>query len=125
VPILNGDILSRSVWHGVGGIVEQHVDPPESLAHSGEQPCDSVGIGDIRRQWNRSLGGSASEPGGLLQRGIPAAGKHHRPTVIEERERAGAANAATSAGDDGNLVSHACDSCEASALMMTEGRSRG
>jgi hypothetical protein len=88
-PLLGRDGLERSARAEHARVVEQEVDPPETLVHVREEHVDVGGVGDVERRHDCRLAAG----GGLLQRRTPAAGQHDLPAVIQQRLGGRAADA--------------------------------
>jgi hypothetical protein len=53
-PIRIGQIFKGHTWHIGAGIIEQHIQPPETLLHGGEKRIHRGRVGHIGRHRQRA-----------------------------------------------------------------------
>jgi hypothetical protein len=102
--LLERELVER---HGRGagaGVVEQHVEPTEGFDGLVEQGFDRCGVAGVGRHREGTRAGVACGCDGLRQRVGAPAGEGDVVTRVQEGDRAGAADAAARAGDDGDFV---------------------
>ena len=61
------EFFKRNPGRAHAGVVEQQVEPPEGLAHAGEELFDGVGVTDIRNDRERAFGGKVCLGNYLLE----------------------------------------------------------
>ena len=85
------------------GVVEEQVEPAESFDGVRDQSLDRRLVGDVADDRERLRAGRCHGRDGVVERCGPAAGDDDGESRRTECERAGAADAAATAGDDGHL----------------------
>jgi hypothetical protein len=85
-------------------VVDQHIDPAESVEDGSRQSRDLLGVAHVRHDGQSRPAGRGDLVDGLLGRFVVDVGDDHQCAVLREQPRGGRADAGSAARDDRDAV---------------------